>query len=79
MARTSHVPHIAAQALVHLADSGDAPLRAALSGGGYRDTTRIAESDPRLWTQILGANRAAAVAALDALRPSWAICATRST
>jgi prephenate dehydrogenase len=67
VARTSHAPHVAAQALVHLAGDGDVPLRAALSGGGYRDTTRIAESDPHLWSEILGANRPATVAALDAL------------
>jgi prephenate dehydrogenase len=67
LARTSHVPHLAAQALVHLAGDRDAPLRAALSGGGFRDTTRIAESDPRLWAQIIGANGAPALAALDEL------------
>jgi hypothetical protein len=43
------------------------PLRAALSGGGYRDTTRIAESDPGLWSGILTANQERALAALDAL------------
>ena len=67
VARTSHVPHLAAQALVHLAGDGDVPLRAALTGGGYRDTTRIAESDPRLWTEILEANRDATLTALDTL------------
>jgi prephenate dehydrogenase len=67
VARTSHVPHVAAQALVHLVANGDVPLRAALSGGGYRDATRIAESDPSLWAQILTANGAATGAALDAL------------
>lgn len=67
LARTSHVPHVAAQALVHLVGAGEVPLRAALSGGGYRDTTRIAESDPRLWAEILAGNSEATIAALDAL------------
>lgn len=67
VARTSHVPHVAAQALVHLVGEGDAPLRAVLSGRGYRDTTRVAESDPQLWADILAANGIAAVPALGAL------------
>jgi prephenate dehydrogenase len=67
VARTSHVPHVAAQALVHLVADGDVPLRAALSGGGYRDTTRIVESDPALWAGILAANSDATLGALDAL------------
>lgn len=67
VARTSHVPHVAAQALVHLAGDGDVQLRAALSGGGYRDTTRVAASDPALWAEILVANREATGGALDAL------------
>ena len=67
LARTSHVPHVAAQALVHLVGHGNVPLRAALSGGGYRDTTRIAEADPALWAEVLAANGGATVDAIDAL------------
>jgi prephenate dehydrogenase len=67
VARTSHVPHVAAQALARSLGNGERPLRAMLSAGGYRDMTRVARSDPALWTEILSANRAAVVAALDDL------------
>jgi len=36
-----------------------------LAGPGFRDTTRLAESDPALWGQIALANRSALSAALD--------------
>jgi prephenate dehydrogenase len=65
VARTSHVPHIVAQAVVRTV--GGDPLRAALTGGSYRDMTRVAGADPQLWADILLANRDAVLAALDAL------------
>lgn len=53
LALISHLPHVAAFALA--ADAADAadPALAALFGGGFRDTTRIAASSPALWTDIL--------------------------
>jgi prephenate dehydrogenase len=55
VARVSHVPHLAAQALAGLvAGSG---LPAALSGPAFRDMTRVARSDPELWAAILSGNR----------------------
>jgi prephenate dehydrogenase len=65
VARTSHVPHVVAQALARLA-AGDR-LTAALSGGAFRDMTRTARSDPALWLDIVEANRAATGEALRAL------------
>ena len=56
VARTSHLPQISAALLA-------ASLRAAppawleLSGQGLRDTTRIAESDPKLWSEIIFSNK----------------------
>ena len=55
LARTSHVPHVAAAAVARLAQSDDLPFAA----GGFRDTTRIAAGDPDLWTSIFEANRQA--------------------
>ena len=53
LALISHLPHVAAFALASdAADAGD-PALAALVGGGFRDTTRIAASSPELWTDIL--------------------------
>jgi len=65
VARTSHVPHLAAQALAGLAADGG--LHAALAGTAFRDMTRVARADAGLWTEILSANREACLAAVDEL------------
>ena len=66
VARTSHVPHVVAQAVAGLVcDDDRGRLRAALSGGGYRDMTRIVRSDPRMWNEILKMNRTASLEGLD--------------
>lgn len=64
VARTSHVPHVVAQALARAPSSA---LAAALTGGAYRDMTRTATADARLWSAILLANRQPAAAALREL------------
>jgi len=65
VAHTSHVPHLAAQALAGLAADGG--LQAALAGTAFRDMTRVARSDAELWTEILALNRDACLLALDEL------------
>jgi cyclohexadieny/prephenate dehydrogenase len=55
LARTSHFPHVAAYALASQLKPGDE----ACVAGGFRDTTRIAASDPELWASILLMNREA--------------------
>lgn len=63
VAAVSHVPQIAASAVAsRLADLAEESV--ALAGPGVRDVTRIAESDPRLWTQILAGNAPAVRAVL---------------
>jgi len=61
VARISHVPHLAASALVAAVDE-EALL---FSGGGLIDTTRIASSDPELWCDICESNSAEICAALE--------------
>jgi prephenate dehydrogenase len=39
----------------------------ALAGSGLKDTSRIADSDPSLWAEIIAANPAGVAAALDAV------------
>lgn len=51
VARVSHLPHIMSAALVNNLHNN--PEALALAGGGLRDTTRIAASDPELWKNIL--------------------------
>ncbi|MFC6706767.1 prephenate dehydrogenase [Flexivirga alba] len=64
VAVVSHIPQLAASVVAaQLRDLPDAAI--ALSGGGIRDVTRIAESDPMMWTQILAGNAAAVSPVLD--------------
>ena len=50
VARTSHIPHIAASALTQLLDN---PTKARpFIGNGFRDATRIAEGRPEIWRDI---------------------------
>lgn len=54
----SHVPHIAAAALVNLlAQYPDLEDNFKLVGGGFRDTTRIASSNADMWADICLTNR----------------------
>jgi prephenate dehydrogenase len=69
VALVSHLPQLVASALAEVAGravdtTGEAVL--AVAGGGFRDTTRIAASDPDLWLGILRGNRAAVLEVLDA-------------
>ncbi|MGN6412899.1 prephenate dehydrogenase [Flexivirga sp.] len=64
VAVVSHVPQVAASIVAaQLRDLPEAAI--ALSGGGIRDVTRIAASDPMLWTQILAGNAAAVAPVLQ--------------
>lgn len=58
----SHLPHVAAFALMHALQDLQTQLHASVdllsySGGGIRDTTRIAASSPEMWCDICLANR----------------------
>jgi prephenate dehydrogenase len=63
LAATSHLPHLLAAALA----AATPEQFLSLTAGGWQDTTRIAGGDPALWRQILLANRANILAALDGL------------
>jgi len=60
----SHVPHVAAAALVGLA-AGEPRAHRDLCASGFRDTTRIAAGSPELWSAILSENAAAVAGALE--------------
>lgn len=72
VATISHVPHIAASALMTLAlqRGGDHDAVLRLAAGGFRDMTRIAAGHPGLWTDISFENKAAILDELHKLASS---------
>lgn len=69
VAEVSHVPHLLSVVMGgQLHDVPSEHLR--LAGQGLRDVTRISGGDPRLWRQIIAANREAVVALLTDVRGS---------
>jgi cyclohexadieny/prephenate dehydrogenase len=70
LAAVSHLPHVVAYALMAALLEEEAAGRELLrfGGGGLRDVTRIASSDPTMWRDICVANRAAILRALGRFR-----------
>jgi prephenate dehydrogenase len=73
----SHLPHVAAFALTNaLIDLRERLIPsldlAGHSGGGLRDTTRIAASSPEMWRDIFLWNRDNIVACIEAYEQSLA-------
>ena len=57
-AAVSHLPHLLAFALMNsITDQAQAAHFLSLAGPGFRDFTRIAASDPKVWRDILLANK----------------------
>lgn len=57
-AAVSHLPHLVAFALMHgIAKQPEGQDFLALAGPGFRDFTRIAAADPKMWRDVLLANR----------------------
>jgi prephenate dehydrogenase len=58
LATVSHLPHLLAFAMMQsLLSQPEADATLALAGPGFRDFTRIAAGDPKIWRDILLANR----------------------
>ena len=67
VAAISHLPHVAAWALVDAVMRFE-PDALSIAARGFKDTTRIAASDPDVWREILLDNRQALRASLTAFR-----------
>ncbi|MDD5686803.1 MAG: prephenate dehydrogenase [Elusimicrobia bacterium] len=55
---TSHLPHVLAFSLINIIDDF------RFTGGGLKDTTRIASSDPGIWADIIFNNRSNVIKAV---------------
>lgn len=66
-AAISHLPHLVADALVDAVVRMD-PRFFEIAGRGFKDTTRIAASEARVWREIFQDNRAGLAEALAAFR-----------
>lgn len=64
---TSHVPHLAATAVV-LACQQPPESLLPLIGPGFRDTTRVAAGDPGIWRDIVKSNAPCVLTGLHALQ-----------
>ena len=73
LAGVSHLPHLAAFALVNAVrkQAGEDPLEFA--AGGFRDFTRIASSSPAMWRDIALCNQQALIGKIDALQDELAV------
>jgi len=67
VAAISHLPHVAAWALVDAVGRFE-PGALAFAARGFKDTTRIAASDPSMWRDVLLDNAPAVRASLGAFR-----------
>ncbi len=66
LAITSHLPHLVAIALTSATPTEYLPLTAS----GWRDTTRIAAADAKIWQPIFAANRECVLDALELMSQS---------
>lgn len=70
IAVVSHVPHMVASSLVHLANrhADESKQLMRLAAGGFKDTTRVAAGSPRLWCGIAFDNKEALSRGLEEMR-----------
>lgn len=71
LAAVSHLPHLAAFAIVNAVGKSDHAFRFA--AGGFRDFTRIASSSPEMWRDIALCNQSAIVDKIDALQAELSV------
>ncbi len=69
VALVSHLPHVAAAAVVNaIGRTADPETAMRCAGPSFRDVTRVAASSPEMWTEICMGNRDALLAAAGDLR-----------
>lgn len=65
LALISHLPHVVAYALVESLIENDHGEGRAFIAGGFKDTTRIAQSSAPMWVDIFSSNKKSLLAAID--------------
>ncbi len=75
VAHTSHVLHVVAlaltQAVLDCPDEEEKRMRFSGCATGFRDTSRIASSSPRMWREIIENNQEAALATIKSFEKRW--------
>ncbi|MFT9493834.1 prephenate dehydrogenase/arogenate dehydrogenase family protein [Anaerosolibacter sp.] len=66
-AQISHVPHLAAVLVANLLEERNSISYIPFVGGGFRDTTRIAAGNPRMWKDIFFYNKEELLAGIESL------------
>ena len=70
-AAVSHLPHLISFALMNsITSQAQGKDFLSLAGPGFRDFTRIAASDPKMWRDVLMANRQELLAQAEVFRRS---------
>jgi prephenate dehydrogenase len=72
VATVSHLPYLVAAALIHQAANQADERLWPVSASGFRDTTRLAGSDPRMMLDILLTNKTAVLSQLQQYQQSLA-------
>ncbi|MDL2280574.1 prephenate dehydrogenase/arogenate dehydrogenase family protein [Selenomonadales bacterium OttesenSCG-928-I06] len=65
---TSHIPQITSSALVNIIEEENIRSVSSLMGSGFESMTRLASSDPHMWTDICLTNRENIIKDIDKLR-----------
>ena len=68
VARTSHLPHVMASALVNAVLAQPRSGESMFLGTGFRDTTRLASGSPSMWRDIALTNAEAIARSIDELQ-----------
>jgi prephenate dehydrogenase len=68
VARTSHLPHVVASALVNAVLARPRAGESIFLGTGFRDTTRLASGSPSMWRDIALTNAEAIARSIDELQ-----------
>ena len=69
VANCSHLLHLLAAIIAkQVLGEGDREAHELACAGGFRDSSRIAASDPRMWTEISRHNKDAVLQSLDSFR-----------